>query len=98
LQSTKRITLAFCTCRYRIARDFLAIPATLAPLECVFRTGSDVVTKKWNKLTRESVQMIMYLKDWGIIIDEDINDSSDSDGDKDGDKDGDGGDETSAKL
>jgi hypothetical protein len=42
--------------------------------------------------------MIMYLKDWGIITDEDINDSSDSDGDKNGDNDGDGGDETSAKL
>jgi len=82
----------------RIARDFLAIPATLAPLECVFSTGSDVVTRKRNKLTRESVRMIMCLKNWGIITDEDIDNSSDNDVDSDGDKDGDGGDETSVKL
>ena len=42
--------------------------------------------------------MIMCLKDQGIITNEDINDSSDSDGDKDGNKDGDGGYETLAKL
>jgi len=29
----------------RIAADYLAIPATLAPSECVFSIGSDVVTK-----------------------------------------------------
>jgi hypothetical protein len=42
--------------------------------------------------------MIMCLKNWGIITDEDIDDSSDNDRDNDGDNDGDGGDETSAKL
>jgi hypothetical protein len=47
----------------RIARDFLAIPATSAPSECVFSIGSDVVTKKRNKLTGDSVRMIMCLKD-----------------------------------
>jgi hypothetical protein len=26
----------------KIAKDYLAIPATLAPLECVFSSGSDV--------------------------------------------------------
>ena len=82
----------------RIARDFLAIPATSALLECVFSTGSDIVTKKQNKLTRELVQMIMCLKNWGIITDEDINDSSDNNRDNDEDNDGDRGDETSAKL
>ena len=40
----------------------------------------------------------MCLKDWGIITDEDIDDSSNTDGDKDGDKDRHGADETSAKL
>ena len=58
----------------RIAKDFLAIPATLALLECVFGIGSDVVTKKRNRLTGNSVQMIMCLKDQGIITDEDIDD------------------------
>ena len=57
----------------RIAADYLAIPATSAPSECVFSIGSDVVTKKRNKLTRDLVQMIMCLKDQGIIINKDIN-------------------------
>jgi hypothetical protein len=56
----------------RITKDFLAIPATSAPSECVFSIGSHVVTKKQNRLTGDSVQMIMCLKDWGIITEEDI--------------------------
>jgi hypothetical protein len=56
----------------KIAGDFLAIPATSAPSECVFSVGSDIVTKKRNRLTGDSVRMIMCLKDWGIITDEDI--------------------------
>jgi hypothetical protein len=56
----------------KIARDFLAIPATSATSECVFSVGSDVVTKKRNRLTGDSVRMIMCLKDWGIITDEDV--------------------------
>jgi hypothetical protein len=47
----------------RIAADYLVILATLALLECVFSIGSNIVTKKQNKLTRDLVQMIMYLKD-----------------------------------
>ena len=31
-----------------------------------------MVTKKRNKLTGDSVRMIMCLKDWGIITDEDV--------------------------
>jgi hypothetical protein len=56
----------------KIAGDFLAIPATSAPSECVFSIGSDVVTKKRNRLTGDSVRMIICLKDWGIITDEDV--------------------------
>jgi hypothetical protein len=47
----------------KIAGDFLAIPATSAPSECVFSIGSDVVTKKRNRLTGDLVWMIMCLKD-----------------------------------
>jgi hypothetical protein len=36
-----------------------------------------VVTKKRNRLIGDSVQMIICLKDWGIITDEDINDNDD---------------------
>jgi hypothetical protein len=56
----------------KIAADFLAIPATSAPSKCVFSVGSDIITKKRNRLTGESVRMIMCLKDWGIITDDDI--------------------------
>jgi hypothetical protein len=73
----------------RIAKDFLAIPATSALSECVFSIGSDVVTKKRNRLTGNSVRMIMCLKDWGIITDEDIDDDDDDDEEEE---------ETSAKL
>ena len=54
----------------KMAGDFLAIPATSAPSERVFSVGSDIVTKKRNRLTGDSVRMIMCLKDWGIIPDE----------------------------
>jgi hypothetical protein len=47
----------------KIAGDFLAIPVTSAPSECVFSVGSDIVTKKRNRLTGDSVRMIMCLKD-----------------------------------
>ena len=56
----------------KIAGDFLTIPATSAPSECVFSIGSDVATKKRNRLTKDLVWMIMCLKDLGIIADEDV--------------------------
>ena len=61
----------------KIAKDYLAIPATLALLECVFSVSGDVVTKKRNRLTGDSVRMILCLKDWGIVNDEDIEDDED---------------------
>ena len=76
----------------RIAKDFLAIPATSAPLECVFNIGSDVVTKKRNRLTGNSVQMIMCLKDWGIITDKDVDDDDDEEEEEEEEE------ETSARL
>jgi hypothetical protein len=39
----------FSTIAY-IARDHLAIPATSASSECVFSIGSNIVTKKYNRL------------------------------------------------
>jgi len=63
----------------RIARDYLAIPATSAPSECVFSQGSDVVTKKRNRLTGDSIRMIMCLKAWGIFTDEDSDDDTNDD-------------------
>lgn len=56
-----------------IAKDYLPIPATSVPSESVFSQGSDVVTKKRNKLTGDSISiwMIVCLKAWGIYTDED---------------------------
>ena len=43
-----------------------------------------MVTKKRNRLTGNSVRMIMCLKDWGIITDEDVvDDNDDEDNDND---------------
>lgn len=64
----------------RIAKDYLPIPATSAPSERVFSQGGDIVTKKRNKLTGESIRMIVCLKAWGIYVDEESDgDTSDED-------------------
>jgi hAT family C-terminal dimerisation region len=51
----------------RIARDHLAIPATSAPSECVFSSGSDIVTKKRNRLGGDSIRRLLCLRDWGVL-------------------------------
>lgn len=55
----------------KIARDFLAIPATSAPSECVFSGGSDLISKKRARLSVDSIQMLMCLRDWGAIPEDD---------------------------
>jgi hypothetical protein len=47
----------------RIAKDHLAIPATSALSESVFSQGGDIITKKRNRLNKESVQILVCLKD-----------------------------------
>lgn len=49
---------------------YSAIPATCVPAEQVFSSGSDLVTKRRNRLATDSIGMIMCLKNWGIIADE----------------------------
>jgi hypothetical protein len=49
----------------RMARDHLAIPTTSAPSECVFSCGSDIVTKKRNRLGGDNIQRLLCLQDWG---------------------------------
>ena len=46
------------------------MPATSSPSEVVFSQGGDVVTKKRNRLTGDSIRMIVCLKAWGIYTDE----------------------------
>ena len=51
----------------RMARDHLAIPATSAPSECVFSIGSDIITKKRNRLGGENTRRLLCLRDWGVL-------------------------------
>ena len=61
----------------RIARDHLAIPATLAALECVFSVGGDIVTKKRNRLSISNTRRLLCLQDQGFL--EEGEDQGDSD-------------------
>ena len=61
----------------RIAKDYLPIPATSAPSECVFSQGGDIVTKKRNRLTGDSIRMIVCLKAWGVFTEEDTDEDTD---------------------
>ena len=58
----------FHACEYprlaRIARDYLAIPATSVPAERVFSGGADLVPKKRGSLSEDSIKTCMSLKSW----------------------------------
>jgi len=56
-----------------MARQYLAIPATS---EKVFSQASDIITKKHNRLNKETFKMIILLKSWGIISDIDKKDKN----------------------
>ena len=53
----------------RIARDHLAIPATSAASERVFSNGSDIITKKRNRLSPSTIRYLLCLRDWGQLLD-----------------------------
>ena len=55
-----------------IARKYLSIVSTSAPSESIFSQSSDIITKKRNKLTKQTFYQIICLKNWGEINDEDI--------------------------
>ncbi|KFZ01193.1 hypothetical protein V500_00859 [Pseudogymnoascus sp. VKM F-4518 (FW-2643)] len=59
----------------QVARDHLAILATSAPSERVFSNGSDIITKKRNKLSPLTIRYLLCLRNWGQLPD------ADSDGD-----------------
>jgi hypothetical protein len=64
----------------RIARDHLAIPATSVALESVFSIGSDIITKKRNRLSAGDTRRLLCLQDWGVLVEgEDGADGSDID-------------------
>jgi len=49
-----------------MARRFLAIPATSAPIERVFSIGGNIITKSRNRLSPETVKKSVLLKSWSI--------------------------------
>ena len=53
----------------RVARDHLAIPATSAASERVFSNGSDIITKKRNRLSPSTIRYLLCLWDWGQLPD-----------------------------
>jgi len=48
----------------KMARDYLAIPATSAPAERIFSSAADVITPDRASLAPETVRAIMCLKHW----------------------------------
>ena len=62
-----------------IARDHLAIPATSAPSERVFSNGADILTKKRNRLSPETLRYLLCLRDWGHLPEVEDSDAEDAD-------------------
>lgn len=48
----------------RLARDYLAIPATSAPVERVFSGGADLVTDKRGSLSKDTIEACVCLGSW----------------------------------
>ncbi|CAB5382552.1 unnamed protein product [Rhizophagus irregularis] len=48
----------------KMALDYLAIPATSAPVERIFSSGTDLVTQKRCSLKGETIRELMCLKSW----------------------------------
>lgn len=51
-------------CLARIARDYLAIPATSDPAERAFSAGANLVSDKRGSLNEETIRFCMCLSNW----------------------------------
>ncbi|EXX56617.1 hypothetical protein RirG_214540 [Rhizophagus irregularis DAOM 197198w] len=47
-----------------MARDYLSIPATSAPVERIFSGGTDLVVQKRCSLKKSTIRETMCLKGW----------------------------------
>ena len=61
----------------RIARDYLAIPATSAASESVFSIGGDIFSIKRNKLGVDNTRRLLCLRDWSVLAEEEVDNNSD---------------------
>ncbi|CAG8951396.1 hypothetical protein HYFRA_00007309 [Hymenoscyphus fraxineus] len=62
---------------FQMARDYLGIPATLAPSKRVFSNGGRVITKDRCRISGKRVRWIICLRDWGIIPEEVLDELTD---------------------
>jgi len=49
-----------------MARQYLAIPATSAPVERMFSIGGNIVTESQNRLDPKTIKKTVLLKSWKI--------------------------------
>ena len=56
----------------QMAKDYLAIPATSAASERVFSNASDIITKKRNRLSPDTLCLLLCLRSWGVIPDTEL--------------------------
>jgi hypothetical protein len=47
-----------------MAKDLLCIPATSVPVECIFSQAGDLISKKRNRLSPETIQKVICLNSW----------------------------------
>ncbi len=52
-----------------LARQYFAISTTFASSKRIFFQASNIITKKRNKLLKDTFKMIMCLKNWNIMKD-----------------------------
>jgi hypothetical protein len=63
----------------QMARDYGTILSTSVPSESVFSIAGLQITKRRNRLAPKTMGLIMCLKSWGLISENDDDDNEDSD-------------------
>ena len=53
----------------RMARDLLTIPTSTVALEFAYSAGKRVLSDRRCKLSKKSVEVFVYLKDWYDAVD-----------------------------
>ena len=53
-----------------MARDYLAIMGSSAPVKRLFSQAKLLITPKWTRLNDQSIDMILAIKSWDTILDQ----------------------------